>query len=61
MMEATGPKKIGKISTATSAKTNLDPIIEENADGSANNIYIDPDDPKKKKYDELKRKALLVT
>jgi len=26
-----------------------------------NAIYVDPEDPKKKKYDELKKKALLMT
>ena len=41
---------------------DLQPIVEEGVDGKAvsEQIYIDPDDPKKKKYDELKKKALLL-
>ena len=42
---------------------DLQGIVEEGPDGRqiGNAIYIDPEDPKKKKYDELKKKALLVT
>lgn len=41
---------------------DLQPIVEEGPDGKAvgNAIYVDPEDPKKKKYDELKKKALLM-
>ena len=41
---------------------DLQGIVEEGADGKAvsDQIYIDPEDPKKKKYDELKKKALLL-
>jgi len=43
--------------------SELQGIIEEGTDGRAvsEKIYIDPEDPKKKKYDELKKKALLMT
>ena len=51
-MEYMGPSKL--------SKANLDPIIEEGGLKS-DQIYMDKDDPKKKKYDDLKRKALLVT
>lgn len=41
---------------------NLQPIVEEGPDGKpvSEQLYIDPEDPKKKKYDELKKKALLM-
>lgn len=41
---------------------DLQGIIEEGADGrpDSEQIYIDPEDPKKKKYDELKKKAHLL-
>ena len=41
---------------------DLQPIVEEGVDGKAisDQIYVDPEDPKKKKYDELKKKALLL-
>lgn len=46
----------------TKSKADLQPIVEEGADGKAvsEQIYVDPEDPKKKKYDELKKKALLM-
>ena len=39
---------------------DLQPIHEEGPDGKpvSDQIYMDPEDPKKKKYDELKQKAL---
>ena len=42
--------------------SDLQPINEEGPDGKAvsDQIYLDPEDPKKKKYDELKKKALLL-
>ena len=43
-----------------SRSKNLDPIIEEGG-SSEKKIYLDENDPKRKKYDELKKKALLVT
>lgn len=53
--------KLGSKTTLKAA--DLQPINEEGLDGKAinNQIYVDPEDPKKKKYDELKKKALLVT
>ncbi len=41
---------------------DLQPIVEEGANGKAvsDQIYVDPNDPKKKRYDELKKKALLM-
>ena len=41
---------------------DLQPIHEEGPDGKpvSDQIYMDPDDPKKKRYDELKQKALLL-
>ena len=33
---------------------------EETGADASDQIYIDPEDPKKKKYDELKRKAMIV-
>lgn len=41
---------------------DLQPINEEGPDGKSitGSIYVDPEDPKKKKYDELKKKALLL-
>ena len=42
--------------------SELQGIVEEGADGKtvSEQIYIDPEDPKKKKYDDLKKKALLM-
>ena len=39
-----------------SKATDLQPINEEGPDGKpiSDQIYMDPDDPKKKKYDQLK-------
>ena len=44
------------------SRADLMPIVEEGPDGKpvSEQIYVDPDDPKKKKYDELKKKALLM-
>lgn len=41
---------------------DLQGIVEEGADGrlQSDSIYVDPEDPKKKKYDELKKKAHLL-
>ena len=41
---------------------DLQPINEEGPDGTplGGQIYMDPEDPKKKRYDELKKKALLL-
>ena len=33
---------------------------EETGADASDQIYIDPEDPKKKKYDELKKKAMIV-
>lgn len=40
----------------------MQPIVEEGLDGKpvGTQLYLDPEDPKKKKYDELKKKALLM-
>jgi hypothetical protein len=63
MIDVKGAKKLSSKATGSSKLSSvLDPIVEENAEGkNSSQIYVDPEDPKKKKYDELKRKALLVT
>ena len=35
-------------------------MVQEEATGDADQIYVDPEDPKKKRLDELKRKAKIV-
>ena len=43
-------------------RADLQAIIEEGPNGKAvsDKIFADPEDPKKQKYDELKKKALLL-